>query len=656
MGSVAEASLVVRAHGGQVTAATLVVGGWSQPLSVEGASPNATTLRGTLRAVDAERWWPHTHGAQPQYGASVLVETTAGRVEIDLGRIAFREMQSVTADGGFALRLNGVNVFCRGACWTTTDIASLGADEATYRQLLTRARDAGMNMLRVGGTMVYESDTFYDLCDELGILVWQDFMFANMDYPADDPAFAATVTREAENVLARLARHPSLVVLCGNSEVEQQAAMLGHGAEVWSNALFREVLRAATTSHVPDAAYVRGSPSAEQVEGTLPFHVNTGVAHYYGVGAYLRPLEDARRSDVRFAAECLGFANVPGQEAIDVVLPNGESPVHHPKWKSRVPRDHGAGWDFEDVRDHYLAQLFDVDPMRLRYAAMDRYLALSRVVTGEVMARTIGEWRRAGSTCGGALVWFYQDLWLGAGWGVLDANGTPKAAYYALKRSMQPVALAVTDEGANGLDVHIANDGAEPVVGTLRITLYRGGRTQVASATTPVTAAARSSTRISVDGVLGRFHDVAYAYRFGAPGHDVVVATLDVSGQRVADAFHFPIGLPSTRSDDLGFTASAIRVAGSIVAITVRTDRFAQYVALETGAFVPDDNYFHLEPGAERVVLARAAGAGTSPRFDGIAHALNAHEGVRIAMATDAASVTAITDPRTANAIGKSRT
>ena len=171
-----------------------------------------------------------------------------------------------------------------------------------------------------------------------------------------------------------------------------------------------------------------------------------------------------------------------------------------------------------------------------------------------------------------------------------------------------------------------------------------------------MTAAARSSTRISVDGVLGRFHDVAYAYRFGAPGHDLVVATLDVSGQRVADAFHFPIGLPSTRSDDLGFTASAIRVAGNIVAITVRADRFAQYVALETGAFVPDDNYFHLEPGAERVVLARAAGAGTSPRFDGIAHALNAHEGVRIAMATDAASVTAITDPRTANAIGRSRT
>ena len=80
--------------------------------------------------------------------------------------------------------------------------------------------------------------------------------------------------------------------------------------------------------------------------------------------------------------------------------------------------------------------------MRLRYADMDRYLALSRVVTGEVMARTIGEWRRAALTCAGALVWFFQDLWPGAGWGLLDSTGRPKAAYYAVRRAMQPVAVA----------------------------------------------------------------------------------------------------------------------------------------------------------------------------------------------------------------------
>jgi beta-mannosidase len=487
--------------------------------------------------------------------------------------------------------------------------------------------------------MVYESDLFYDLCDELGILVWQDFMFANMDYPAEDSAFTSVVRAEARNVLSRLARHPSLAVLCGNSEVEQQAAMLGHGPELWTNSLFRDVLRETARAIVPDVVYLRGSPTSEDAEGALPFHVDRGVAHYYGVGAYLRPLDDARRSNVRFAAECLGFANVPEPAAVDALLPNGESPFHHPRWKQRVPRDHGAGWDFEDVRDHYLALLFDVDPMRLRYSDMQRYLALSRVTTGEVMARTVAEWRRGESPCRGALVWFFQDLWLGAGWGLVDVNGRPKAAYHVLSRAMQAVALGITDEGSNGLSIHIANDTSTALAATLHVSLYRGGRTRIATASVPVVANARASTSVSADAVLGRFYDVAYAYRFGAPGHDTVVVALEVAGERVAEAFHFPTGLSNAQHDDLGLSARAVRLTHDTVAVTVRAERVAQFIALDTGAYLPDDNYFHLEPGVERTVIARAPRGETTPRFDGTAQPLNAHQPTRIVLTSDDAVV-----------------
>ena len=112
-----------------------------------------------------------------------------------------------------------------------------------------------MNMLRVGGTMAYETDAFYDSCDELGVLVWQDFMFANMDYPSGDADFAHSVTAEAQQLLRRLQGRPSLAVLCGNSEVEQQAAMWGAGKELWSPALFHELLAQVTQRICPGVAY-----------------------------------------------------------------------------------------------------------------------------------------------------------------------------------------------------------------------------------------------------------------------------------------------------------------------------------------------------------------------------------------------------------------
>jgi beta-mannosidase len=456
-------------------------------------------------------------------------------------------------------------------------------------------------------------------------------MFANMDYPATDPAFVASVSREAEEVLARLRRHPSLALVCGNSEVEQQAAMLGLDRELWSNAIFRELLPARCAAGAPGVPYWPASPGG----GALPFHVNAGVAHYYGVGAYLRPLDDARRSGVRFTSECLGFSNVPEPRAVEALLPNGEAPYHHPRWKARVPRDHGTGWDFEDVRDHYLAELFAVDPMRLRYADKDRYLALSRVVTGEVMARTIGEWRRAGSVCRGALVWFYQDLWLGAGWGVIDSDARPKAAYFALKRAMQPVAVAITDEGANGLHIHLANDRAADLHAELTLSLVRDGATVVASATAAVHVLARSAAVVGADALLASFHDSAYAYRFGPPGHDVAIATLRASdGRLLSEACHFPLGLPTVKSGGMYLSGYASRIAEGVIEITLRAERFAQSVALDTGDFVPEDNYFHMAPGSERIIVARANATGGDLRFDGFAQPLNAAEGVRIVLAS----------------------
>ncbi len=294
----------------------------------------------------------------------------------------------MSGDDAFGISINGVAIYCRGACWTVSDCVRPGATEGLERDLRL-ARDAGINMLRVIGTMVYESDKFYELCDELGILVWQDFMFANMDYPVDDPVFADNIEGEARQQLARLAAHPALVIFCGNSEIEQQAAMLGMPRELWRNPWFATQLPALCAEYAPGTYYVPSTPTG----GALPFHVGEGIAHYYGVGAYRRLPAELRQAGVKFTPECLGFSQLPEPATVYLVTEGAAPVMHQPRWKERVPRDTGSGWDFEDVRDFYLQLLFGVGPAKLRSFDMPRYLQLSRVVPGAMMSEVFAEWR-----------------------------------------------------------------------------------------------------------------------------------------------------------------------------------------------------------------------------------------------------------------------
>jgi len=571
-------------------------------LALDGSGDAARAI-GVLAVPNAALWWPSTHGAQPLTTATLEVGFSDGVEIVDLGRIGFRRLERAPGDG-FDLRVNGVPVFCRGACWTAEDVLAPGGPGGA-RQTLELAREAGINMIRVGGTTLYESDAFYDACDELGILVWQDFMFANMDYPAQDAEFVSEVRAEGEDVLSRLEGRPCLAVLCGGSEIEQQAAMLGLPPDSGQGPLVTEILPELVGRLAPDAAYLPSTPTG----GVLPFHTSTGVTHYYGVGAYLRPFSDVRSSGVRFAAECLAFANVPEQRSIDRLMQNLESPPQHPRWKERVPRDRGVGWDFEDVRDHYVATLFGVDPALVRRADGDRYLALGRVATGEVMERVFAEWRRPSSPCGGGLVFWLKDFWLGAGWGVIDADGVPKAAYYALKRAFAPVALLVTDEGLEGYMLHAVNDTDAPVEAELDVRLYRHGRTEVARGSRSVDVPERRGVSLSVDALLGRFHDVNHVYRFGPPTCDLMGAWLrrKSDGAVLGRAFAAPLGWSPERHDDLGLEARF--APGDERTLLVKTARFALAVCCEVPGFALSDNYFCLAPGEERAVTLRPLGA-----------------------------------------------
>ena len=574
-------------------------------------------ISATIRIPQAKTWWPHTHGPQPLYDASVTLRFGDDPVTFHLGRVGFRTVKLESEGGEFGLLVNGERIFCRGVCWSPSDPVSILDSPDNYRRTLELARSAGMNMIRVGGTMAYESDAFYDLCDELGIVVWQDLMFANMDYPAADAEFVAKVEVEVRQLLGRIGSRPSLGLICGNSEAEQQASMLGLPAAEWRSTLFSTTIPDVCRAVDARIPYWPSSPSG----GVLPFHVNSGDGHYFGYGPYLRPLADVRTSNVRFASETLALSHIPEPDVIDRLASGSAGAGHHPDWKRGVPRDNGSTWDFEDVRDHYVGDIFGVDPAVQRRQDPDRYLALGRAACGEILTNTIAEWRRSESPCNGALVWLCRDLRPGAGHGILDFDGAPKSAYYYLARAFSPATVTITDEGLNGAAIHVMNESADDVSYLLRVGLFSGA-VSVREASTIVSVAPRSTICISADEFLGSFTDVSYAYRFGPPNHDAVVATLldGVTKSHVAQAFHFPMGLRSVR------TAGALRVeAGRVssrsVRLAISSDSVALAVAIEAPGWRMSDNHFHLAPGSEREILLTSVSDGVA--LNGRASALN---------------------------------
>lgn len=561
-----------------------------------------TTAELRMSVRNPVRWWPAGYG--PAYLYRLIIDVD-GRRAADRP-LGFRDVTVDRSDGGFTLCVNGVEVFCRGATWAPLNAVRPSADDPeSLTRVVGEFAAAGATMLRLVGGLVPEQPEFYDLCAQAGILIWHDAMQATFDPPEE---ISRTICAEVGALVDRLSGNPALTVLSGGSETQQQPQMLGVDAASRRMPILDELLPAMVADH-SDAVFVQSSPTGAAPSADDAIDPASGVAHWFGVGGYLRPIEDVYRARVRFAAESLAFAIPPDDATIERDFGSLTVVGHHPWWKAGVPRDRTASWDFEDVRDHYVRAVFDVDPLAIRRVDPARYLQLGRVAISAAMECCYRYWRRADSRCAGALVLSGKDMVPGAGWGLLGADGSPKLPLSVLRRVWAPVAVLLSDDGLSGLRVDVYNDGPTPLDADL--TLHVG---QHETHVEPVALAPHSALHRSDQQLTGTFTDLSHAYRFGPAVTDAVEVRLTATDGTPLGRDVLVVTPP--RSPVRSGLHGRIRpdAAGADWIVTVCAPVSLRYVCLDAPGYSMSDNCFGLVGGIGHDVRVTATSTDRSRR------------------------------------------
>ncbi|HEY3378929.1 MAG TPA: glycoside hydrolase family 2 protein [Armatimonadota bacterium] len=447
-----------------------------------------------LAIPDPQRWWPNGLGAQPLYTVTVELCDAAG-VSLDrwTRRIGLRTLRLVReADQwgeSFRFEVNGVPFFAKGADWIPADSFSTRVTLAQTRDLLLSAVDAHMNSVRVWGGGIYADDLFYDLCDELGLCVWQDFMFACSSYPAFDDAFMANVRAEAEDNVRRLRHHACLGLWCGNNELLQ-----GLVADSWTEhqmgwddyaKLFEALLGDVVRTLDPERDYISGSPYIPKGGWRDANAPDSGDAHLWGVWHGKEPYEWYRGCMHRFVSE-FGFQSFPEPRTVAAYTAPDDRNV-----TTAVMEHHQRSGIGNTTIMTYLLSWFRLP------GDFDMTLWLSQILQGLAIKYAVEHWRRQMPRTMGAIYWQLNDCWPVASWASIDYYGRWKALQYLAKRFFAPVLLSGVEDLAQGsVDLYVTSDLLTPDSGQLTWTLTIVEGTPLATGTRAVTIAPGQSARV----------------------------------------------------------------------------------------------------------------------------------------------------------------
>lgn len=424
------------------------------------ARGNAGLSRGraslTLTIKDPQLWWPNTMGGQPLYEVTVeLLDTDGTVLDNQTKRIGLRTLtldrHSDQWGESFQFVVNGIPFFAKGANWIPGDAILGRMGEQRYRQLLEASAGANMNMLRVWGGGVYEPDIFYDICDELGICVWQDFMYACSTYPVNNQEFLRNVEQETRDTIRRIRHHACLALWCGNNELEMMNVGQGgweDGKMPWEEykELFDHLLPDQVKELSPQTAYWPSSPHTSVGDRVQHRSHRSGDAHLW-ILCGTDNLEIVRTCEHRFASE-FGFQSFPEPKSVSAYTTTDDHNIASP-----VMEHHQRAPQGNLTITRRLLNYFRMP------AGFENTLWLSQIMQGMGVKDICEQFRRSMPRCMGTLYWQLNDCWPVASWASIDYYGRWKALHYMAKQFFAPVLISgVEDPEKSTVEIHLTSD------------------------------------------------------------------------------------------------------------------------------------------------------------------------------------------------------
>jgi beta-mannosidase len=554
----------------------------------------------TLRVKNPELWWPNGMGQQPLYTLRIELCDGAGELlDVQTRRIGLRTLELVRQRDAwgesFGFAANGIPFFAKGANWIPADAILTRFETRDYRRILGDAAAAHMNMLRVWGGGIYEEDLFYDLCDELGICVWQDFMFACATYPTHRRAFLDNVRAEAEDNVTRLRHHACLTLWCGNNELE-----MGLVADAWSDwtmswddyrRLFDDLLPGVVEELDPETAYWPGSPHTPGPGESRrnANHPARGDAHLWGVWHGGEPFEWYRGCQHRFNSE-FGFQSFPEPRTVE-----GFTKAADRNLTSPVMEHHQRSGIGNTTIVRYMLEWFRMP------SSFEKTLWLSQILQGLAVQYAVEHWRRGMPRGMGTLYWQLNDCWPVASWSSIDFRGRWKALHYLARRFYAPVLVSGVEDATLGkLAIHVTSDLLKSCSGRLRWAVTRVGGKRIAGGSRDLRIAPGRSRRVqSLDlrPMLKEYGDRDLLVWLELTGDGPIQSSNLVTFAR-------PKAM-ELRDPRIGWTLDRAPGGAFELRLGARYPALWTWVEAEGCDLRLSDNFFHLRPGRSKKLALR---------------------------------------------------